>query len=463
MLTTSTAHSRLHRPGTDLAPSLWAVGLTLAVACGSPLRSGNPLIDGAAGNGSVVGAGGSVGADGASALDASTGNGGRTGSGGVGGSGAGGAGGVAGKGGTVGSGGSGSGGRLIGSGGASPSGGVSGTGGVLVGGGSVGGGGRSGAGGVGGEAGNSTYGKPCGTNLDCTSDAICCDGSDPTCDGTRVPPGDGGNAGEFIISADGLTVTDTITGLVWQIDDMGPRAGCTCPPGGDPTACTAGESIVCSWKEAQAYCASLLLGGVSGWRLPAAVESLTIRSLVSSTDPSAFPGELGRRDWIAASHGEYGLYFDSYYDKLIYCPDATIHLYVRCVRGSRCYPKTRFAALDGGLVREMLTGLVWQEKGSPTVMDWVDAQSYCASLGPAFRLPTFRELVSLLGLSSGPTTPFPGGVDGAFWTSTPGRVPPGESTSYALYVDYSSGQETCETAYYSGAAVSSSHNVRCVR
>jgi hypothetical protein len=141
-----------------------------------------------------------------------------------------------------------------------------------------------------------------------------------------------------------------------------------------------------------------------------------------------------------------------------------MHDYARCVRGSRCYPKSRFVALDGGLVRDTLTGLVWQEQGSPTAMTWADAQSHCSSLGSGFRLPTARELLSLLGLSSGPTTPFPGGVPGPFWTSTPDEGPSGESSGYARYGDFFDvSRNSCEWGRRYSYPVSTTLNVRCVR
>jgi hypothetical protein len=99
------------------------------------------------------------------------------------------------------------------------------------------------------------FGMPCTTNQDCPSDAVCCDGSDEKCDGTRLPAGAGTNAGQFLISADGLTVTDTITGLRWQRDGAGTRAGCKLD----------GSKPICAWTEAKDDCASLTLGGVSGW------------------------------------------------------------------------------------------------------------------------------------------------------------------------------------------------------
>jgi len=88
----------------------------------------------------------------------------------------------------------------------------------------------------------------------------------------------------------------------------------------------------------------------------------------------------------------------------------------------RCYPTTRFVVLAGGLVRDTLTKLVWQQQPSSTTMDQSVALSYCSSRG--FRLPTIKELELLVDLTvtSGPTinqTAFAGTQAESFWTSSP--------------------------------------------
>lgn len=123
---------------------------------------------------------------------------------------------------------------------------------------------------VGGSCVASTWGgMTCTTTEECPSYARCCDGSDETCDGSRLPAGDGANADEFEVSADGTTVKDVITGVVWQRGDRDGR----------------------TWAEAKAYCASLTLGGASGWRLPSVLELLTVLDLRQGAGvlPAAFP------------------------------------------------------------------------------------------------------------------------------------------------------------------------------
>jgi hypothetical protein len=126
----------------------------------------------------------------------------------------------------------------------------------------------------------------------------------------------------------------------------------------------------------------------------------------------------------------------------------------RCVRGARCYPKNRFTVLDGGLVRDELTGLVWQQRESTIEMTWADAQNYCSS---GFRLPTLKELLSLVDITvtSGATinqAAFPKTPTESFWSSSPyaGRSGP------RWHVNFGYGYSSFDDA-------SSYYRVRCVR
>jgi hypothetical protein len=304
----------------------------------------------------------------------------------------------------------------------------------------------------------------CTTNQDCPSDAICCDGSDPSCDGTRLPSGDVANSGELVVSTDGLTVTDTITGLVWQRDVSGTRAGCS-----------GIANMSCLWAEAQAYCASLVLGGLSGWRLPAWMELLTIvdfTAAIATIDQTAFPNTPTSRFWTSSQYigvSSY-LYVDFSDGTSTNCAGFSDYNSMRCVRGSRCYPTSRYVVLDGGLVRDTLTGLVWQQQGSTTKMTWADAQSYCSALGSDFRLPTLKELDSLVDptVTSGPTldqTAFPSTVGEAFWTSTPYTDSyPVDSSDKARFGNFRGGtSDSCESEMQNWTNVGDSLNVRCVR
>lgn len=137
----------------------------------------------------------------------------------------------------------------------------------------------------------------------------------------------------------------------------------------------------------------------------------------------------------------------------------------------RCYPTARFAVLAGGLVRDTLTQLVWQQDGSGaragcaqgTTCTWAEAKAYCAGLVlggfSGFRLPTAKELSSIVNFTmTGPVAidqiAFPNTPGVAFWTSSPSAY----FSSSAWYVDFASGYLD---DYYGG--VGNNYRVRCVR
>jgi hypothetical protein len=153
-------------------------------------------------------------------------------------------------------------------------------------------GGASGAPSTGGAVGTGgVLGGTCSATSECPSAARCCSGADQGCDGTRLPAGDGTNAGEFVASADGLSVTDTITGLVWQRDGSGTREGCA-------------KGTTCTWAEAKTYCAGLALGGLSGWRLPTVIELSTILAFTVTSgariDETGFPSAPAEWFWTSS-------------------------------------------------------------------------------------------------------------------------------------------------------------------
>lgn len=171
------------------------------------------------------------------------------------------------------------------------------------------------------------FGGTCSTNPDCPSSAICCGGADQNCDGTRLPTGDGTDPKAFVVSQNGLSVTDTITGLVWQRDASSSRAGCA-------------NGTTCTWAEAKAYCSSLILGGVKGWRLPTRVELLTIVDYTVNNPPldaTIFPLPLSliRDFWTSTPSAQYPDdvgWQVSFRDGSSYKSDGRMDEGVRCVR-----------------------------------------------------------------------------------------------------------------------------------
>lgn len=131
--------------------------------------------------------------------------------------------------------------------------------------------------------------------------------------------------GQYVVSADGLTVTDTSTGLVWQRDGSGSRPNCT-------------QSPLCTWPEAKAYCAGLTLDG-SGWRLPTldeleSIVDLTVASPGPTIDQTAFPSTPTAWFWTSSPYagppaGAWAVAFNFGYSS---STDTDNNLRVRCVR-----------------------------------------------------------------------------------------------------------------------------------
>jgi hypothetical protein len=115
--------------------------------------------------------------------------------------------------------------------------------------------------------------------------------------------------------------------------------------------------------------------------------------------------------------------------------------------------------LGGGLVNDTLTGLVWQQQASAATMTWAAAKTtYCPSAGSGFRLPTIKELDSLVDLTvtSGAAinqTAFPRTPAEPFWSSTADLG----GASAAWYVDFSISASSLTDS------VGSYYRVRCVR
>jgi hypothetical protein len=245
-------------------------------------------------------------------------------------------------------------------------------------------------------------------------------------------------------TVDAGVVTDNVTELMWQLDL---------------------PNQPYDWVDANGYCRTLSLGGYEDWRLPTRIE---LASLVDYTvrdpaiDATAFPAASSA--WFftsspgAASPSEYWLveFVEG---------SATFNILgssVRCVRSApvQAAPPPGRYLLEGqapnDTVTDTVTGLVWQRTLSASSYTWADATNYCTALGASWRVPSVKELLTIVDESrSNPaidTTVFPATPNGWLWTSSGSASSPGD----AWYVDFYHG-----TTYRDGKA--SSSRVRCVR
>lgn len=288
-------------------------------------------------------------------------------------------------------------------------------------------------------------------------------GTEINCTGT-------GQDGEYVTNPMSFTdngngtVTDNVTGLMWQQED---------------------DNTVKTWAAAGTYCDGLTLGGQSDWRLPGVMELIRIM-------------DHGKKAWFTGEHDNTIniKYFPStkkdYYwtSTTLSGPAATVFLdnawrvnfsvgatdfthksiayYVMCVRGNS--PSPNFTDNEDGTVTDNETGLMWQQVDDKTTSRiWQHALDYCNGLTLAgysdWRMPNVKELQSIVDYTTGnpsqntayfpPDTSYTRLPTVDYWTSTTQAF--NEGYSGALYVDFADGHFSfkLKSGYY--------FRVRCVR
>ncbi|MBT5864861.1 MAG: DUF1566 domain-containing protein [Ilumatobacter sp.] len=265
------------------------------------------------------------------------------------------------------------------------------------------------------------------------------------------------NPPSYTDNGDG-TITDDVTGLMWQGGD-----------GGEMT-----------WASAASYCDALTLGGHGDWRLPTAHELFSIAHLNRRNPPldavfdspstanywwaSDERAENSNNAWCTNRGGGIGPKPKSE----TVSAGGSLNYQVRAVRDitpPTGAPATGplLTANGDGTVTDANTGLVWQQ-GEGGAMTWEQALAYAESLSLGgeddWRLPNIKELFSLVDVArSSPaidTAIFPGVSavrdENLYWSSTSNFDRPGEP----WYVDFRFGLTTFRAA-------TNPYNVRCVR
>ena len=249
------------------------------------------------------------------------------------------------------------------------------------------------------------------------------------------------------------TITDNITGLIWQQAD-----------GGEMTI-----------ENAVIYCDNLVLGGFSDWRLPTKQESMSILNLDknnpalntvyftntnaeywwTSTVNYANPNSI----WITNAGGGTGPKLKTE----TISAGGIKRFHPRAVR-SLTTPTivTHFVDNGDGTITDNVTNLIWQKAPNTTTYTWEQAISYAENLALAgssdWRLPNIKELVSIndetTNAPSINTAYFPTIVSARYWSSTTQFAPGATSAWFNDFQNFGISSYDLKTI---------SHNVICVR
>ena len=258
------------------------------------------------------------------------------------------------------------------------------------------------------------------------------------------------NMPAFTDHGDG-TITDTITGLMWQKADGGEM----------------------KFESARAYADSLHLAGHSNWRLPLPQEIVSIFNHQKNNpamDVNYFPSTGAEYWWTSVRQtgdtskvwcGNAGGGIGNHLKTETISAGGTKKFHVKAVRDVQPpgFVPEHFTDNGDGSIRDNLTGLVWQKNPSSAALTWEQALSTAENLSLAgfddWRLPNIKELYSIH--DPGRTSPAANPVLGLqsvakYWSST---SIPGQQGVKAWYFDTRFGITTYDlkTASYPIIAV----------
>ena len=224
------------------------------------------------------------------------------------------------------------------------------------------------------------------------------------------------NPPSFTDNGDG-TLTDNITGLMWQKTD-----------GGEIT-----------FEHASVYCKNVTLGGYNDWRLPASHELFSINNynnLNPALNTTCFSTQAEywwtsdtrvddtARVWVVNAGGGIGPHPKT--ETISAGGNKKFH--VRAVRDafSSLFYVSHLADNGDGTITDNYTGLVWQKIQPADTMSWEGALAYANSLTLVgkndWRLPNIKELQSLndvkLYKPSFNKNFFVNTLSGNYWSST---------------------------------------------
>jgi hypothetical protein len=256
---------------------------------------------------------------------------------------------------------------------------------------------------------------------DAGSDAALCGFVMPNPASSGLP-----NPASYDTSVAGI-VTDKVTGLSWQRVVAGQPAseGCTTNVTG---------LLYCPLRYAAEYCAASRLGGFSDWRLPTVLELISLVDFTQwypAIDGLAFPDTPYEVFWSSTRKAtrpdlawqvafSYGTTWSAFIDQ---------PAHVRCVRTGgapppRCAPAGGRYQLTSTLATDTLTGLTWLRGVAAPESSPANAATLCSGMGQGSRIPSIKELYTLLDFGVNPSVALPFDLNAFqrpqsyFWSST---------------------------------------------
>jgi hypothetical protein len=253
-----------------------------------------------------------------------------------------------------------------------------------------------------------------------------------------------GAQASYTKSSDGLTVYDNVTGLTWQ---KSPDTN------GDGTIDSL-DKMTLTQAKAQAYVLNAVkYGGYSDWRLPTIKELYSLMNFMGTdVGPGSDPSSL--TPFIDRSFFDFGYGDTAAGERVLDAQYASSTLYVsttmlgsptmfgvnfadgrikgygwgfkkffvQCVRGNTGYGINSFADNGDGTITDRASGLMWSKGDSGEGMNWQEALAWAQTKNAEknylghndWRLPSAKELQSIVDYTRSPDTTFSAAIDPLF-------------------------------------------------
>ena len=312
------------------------------------------------------------------------------------------------------------------------------------------------------------------TVMECPAEGEAFYGQDAQYTGTQASYTDNGDG----------TVTDNVTGLVWQQS----------PDTDGDGDIDASDKI--SYANAESYCENLSYAGQTDWQLPTIKQLYSLIDF-SGVDPSGYEDSdtSGLIPFIDTDYFDFAYGDTSVNERIIDSQYASSNFYVDggqflfgvnfadgrikgyglslfgqdktfdvlCVRENSTYGINDFADNGDGTISDHATGLMWAQDDSgidtPDGLNWEEALAWVESQNAAnylgysdWRMPSIKELQSIIDYSRSPGTTDSAAIDALF--NATAIINEAGETDYGFYWSGTTHSNWSDSAGSAGAYVS---------